>query len=421
MKHTEWTKNATIYEVNLRQYTPSGTFREFEQHLPAIQKMGVRILWFMPIQPIGEKNRKGSLGSYYSISNYTAVNQEFGTLEEFKNLVKKIHEMGMYVLLDWVANHTAWDHVWTKNQPDFFEKDAHGNFKSPVAEWQDVIKLDYSNQAMQKQMIKDMVFWLQEADIDGFRCDMAHLVPTSFWNEARAEICRQKPVFMLAESENRDLLELAFDMIYNWNIHHISNRIARGENCVWDIDNSLQHELFDFPRHAYQMFFTDNHDENSWHGSAIERYGAGLETFNVLMFTLPGMPLIYSGQEAGMDKKLAFFDKDLIRWQADKMRLFYTRLVKLKTQNEALWNGLWGGSLERICTKHGMEIFAFVRRKNGHEVLVILNLSERKIKFTLQNDFQADYHDIFTEKTVQISKNQQLNFNSWEYLVLERR
>jgi glycosidase len=414
----EWSKNLTIYEVNLRQYSYGGTFKEFELHLPRLKELGVGILWFMPIQPIGKKKRKGSLGSYYSLQNYVEVNSEHGTLDEFKELVKKIHEMGMFVLLDWVANHTSWDHIWTKNRPDFFTQDKNGNFKPPVAEWEDVIELNYENRELRKQMLDSMKFWLEETDIDGFRCDMAHLVVKDFWDNARQELDKIKPVFMLAESEDRNLLKMAFDMIYNWNIHHITNKIAKGTMNVYDIDDMLAHEIHDFPQNSYQMLFTSNHDENSWNGSAIQRLTYGLEVFNVLMFTLNGMPLIYSGQEAGNYRQLDFFEKDPIEWKKDKMTDFYKILIELKRQNKALWNGPYGGDFIRIHTSQGDSVFSFIRKKDKNQVVAILNFSEKEQVISSDWDFlTGEYINVFTKGKVIFTPKANLRLEPFGYRI----
>jgi len=420
-QHPEWSKNKTLYEVNIRQYTPEGTFKAFEEHLPRIQDMGVGIIWFMPIQPIGQLNRKGTLGSYYSIRDYTAINEAFGTLNEFKELVKKIHEMGMYVILDWVANHTAWDHVWTVSHPEFYTKDQNGGFKSPIPEWSDVIDLDFGNRELRMQMIEAMKFWLQEADIDGFRCDMAHLVPTDLWNEVRPELDKVKQVFMLAESELRDLLVSAFDMIYNWRFYHTMNGIAHGEKNVHDLDQLLQNDIYNFPENAFQMFFTSNHDENSWNGSAIERLGIGLETYNVLIFTIAGLPLIYNGQEAGETKRLSFFEKDEITWKEDKLMPFYKKLIALKKRNSALWAGNFGGTFTRIDTSNNWAVLSFVRERDEDAVLVILNFSHYDQNVTLYGDvYTGIYSDVFSGEQVSFYESSSIFLRPWDYRVYEK-
>jgi glycosidase len=256
----------------------------------------------MPVQPIGIKERKGNLGSYYSISDYKAVDPVYGSMEEFIALVEKIHSMGMYVILDWVANHTAWDNILTVDHPEYYVLDENGNFKPPFKEWADVIKLDYNKRELREYMVNCMKFWVETTGIDGFRCDMANLVPTDFWQYAHKELFKVKPLFMLAEAEQQELLYGAFDAIYNWNLFHTFDHIAKGEKSVWDLTSMIDKEIFQFPEHAYQMMFISNHDENSWNGSELERLGHGLEAFAVLYFTLTGIPLIYSGQEAGNTK-----------------------------------------------------------------------------------------------------------------------
>jgi len=416
----EWSKNLTMYEVNLRNFTIGGTFLEFEPHIERLKEMGVGILWFMPFYPIGIKKRKGSLGSYYSIKNFRAVNPQHGTLADFKRIVKKCHALGMYVIIDWVANHTSWDNDLTITNPEFYTKDANSNFKSPYVEWEDVIHLDYQNKDLWTYMIDSMKFWITEADIDGFRCDMAHLVTTDFWNAVRPELEKVKPMFMLAESENRDLAEQAFDCLYGWKIFHYANDIARNRRTVLQLDKLLETEIFGFPKNIYQLMFTSNHDENAWSGSAIERLGYALEVFNVLMFTLPGMPLIYSGQEAGNYRRLSLFDKDQIEWRPDKLYPFYKKLSNLKRNNPALWNGAYGGDMYRIKTTNDEAIFAFVRKKEDNEIFVILNLTDKEQQFVLNSPFTNEYRNIFTNAKETINFYHTMRMGGWEYQIFEK-
>ncbi|MEZ5082497.1 MAG: alpha-amylase family glycosyl hydrolase [Bacteroidales bacterium] len=370
----KWVRGLSVYEVNLRQYTKEGTIRAFEDHLPRLKDLGVGILWFMPIQPIGKKNRKGTLGSYYSISNYIEVNPEFGSLEDFKSLVRKIHKLGMKIIIDWVANHTAWDHHWTKDHPEFYTKDESGHFKAPVEDWEDVIHLDYGNPALWDEMINQMSFWLKETDIDGFRCDMAHLVPTLFWNRVRRDLDRIKPVYMLAESQNHDLLEYAFDTIYNWKLLHAFNELATKKINAQELLDIVMNELKYIPAGASQLNFTSNHDENSWQGSAIERLHYYLEPLTVLTFLLPGLPLIYSGQEAGNHRRLKFFDKDEIEWKKDKMFGLYQILAgSIRSQN--LDSN--ASQIRIIKNDQPEEILSFERQEENARFLVFLNLSDR--------------------------------------------
>ena len=418
VNHPNWSKNLTIYEVNLRQYTKSGTIKEFENHLPRLKELGVGILWFMPVQPIGEKNRKGTLGSYYSISDYAAINPEFGTLDDFKSLVVKIHELGMYVIIDWVANHTAWDHHWTKDHPDFYTKDEQGNFKAPFPEWEDVIHLNYNNPELWDKMIGQMEFWIRETDIDGFRCDMAHLVPILFWNKARLELEKVKPLFMLAESENYDLLEYAFDSIYNWKLLHAMNNVAAKKINASDLIQIAKNEFDSLPANTFQLNFTSNHDENSWQGSAIERLHYFLEPLTVLTFTLPGIPLIYSGQEAGNYKRLKFFDKDEILWKDDKMNRFYQKLTQLKKKNPALWNA----DFNIIETDAPENILAFSRTQGKDQIIIILNLSHNEQEFYFKYEkFNGTYKDIFKNQLIEFSCHEPMKISALGYRVLEKK
>jgi len=429
----EWTKNKVLYEVNLRQYSQNGTIKEFAEHLPRLKALGVDILWFMPIHPIGQKNRKGDLGSYYSVKNYKEVDSQYGTFQEFKDLVKKIHEIGMFVILDWVANHTAWDHHWTTDHPDFYSKDENGNFKAPFPEWEDVVHLNYDNKELWQEMIDCMKFWITEADIDGFRCDMAHLVRTSFWEEARKQLNdiniftsrgfkspASKEIFMLAESENKDLVDFAFDALYSWNFFHFLNDVAQQKVNLSGLTQLIENEFNNFPEKAFQMLFTSNHDENSWNGSAIERLTFALEVCNVLIFTLPGIPLIYSGQESGNYKRLSFFNKDEIDWKADKMTPFYTVLCNLKHNNTALRSNIKENSLRRINTTKDSNVFAFIRENLDDRVLVMCNLSDKKQEFYITGDFKGGYYrDVFSYKKFKINPGDWIELEKWSYLVSE--
>ena len=314
VQHPEWSRKAVLYEVNIRQYTSEGTFRAFEEHLPRLKALGVDILWLMPIYPIGKTNRKGQLGSYYSIRDYVHTNPEYGSINDLKHLVAKAHAMGFHVLLDWVANHTAWDHTWTKTHPDWYEHDSTGHFVSPY-DWTDVIQLNYSNHHLWAAMVNDMKFWINKTDIDGFRCDYPGHIPMAFWDSARSVLQSVKPVFMLAEDEEHTaLLEHSFDMNYAWELMHLTEHIAQGKDNASALSSYFLRQQKIYPPDAYRLNCITNHDENSWNGTVFERYGKGVKAFAILDFTVPGMPLIYSGQEAGLNKKLRFFDKDTIPW-----------------------------------------------------------------------------------------------------------
>lgn len=414
----EWSKNATIYEVNIRQFTNEGTFRAFEEHLPRLKEMGVDIIWLMPIHPIGEKNRKGTLGSYYAVKDYTDVNPEFGKFEDFKNLVAKVHELDMKIIIDWVANHTSPDNVWVEQgHKDWYTLDSTGNLQPTLGtDWWDVADLNYDNLEMRKEMIESMRFWLKNADIDGFRCDVAGWVPMDFWIEAKAQLDDIKPIFFLAESEGVDQHQ-AFHMTYAWEFHHIMNKIAQKSENVQSIVSYFEREK-SYPTNAYRMNFTSNHDENSWNGTEMERLGKARLAMAVLSSTIMGMPLIYNGQETSLDRRLQFFEKDSIVW--DKMDLvdFYTTLNDLHHRNQALWNGEYGGFPNIISPKIEQNVLAFVREKNGDKVLVIINLSSEERTFKIKNkSIKGNYSELFTKESLNLKTKLSGSIAPWSYKV----
>lgn len=417
----EWSRNATIYEVNLRQYTPSGTFKEFATHIPRLKALGVDILWLMPIFEIGEKNRKGSLGSYYSIKDYLKVNPEHGTIEDLKDLVAQVHEAGMYIILDWVPNHTSWDNSWTVEHPDWYMKDENGNFKPPVADWADVIHLDYSNKEMRQGMIDAMNFWIRETNIDGYRCDVAHMIPADFWNDCRSQLNQTREIFMLAEAEI-PVQHSAFEMSYAWKLHGLMNEIAKGEKDATAISEYYQTwENDSFPPYAYRMQFITNHDENSWNGTEFERMGDGYKTFAVLAFTLPGMPLLYTGQETGLSRRLDFFEKDVITWEPHPDAAFYTTLLSFNKQNPAMWNGEYGGKMVEVKNSNPQSVYTFFTEKENNKVWVMVNLSGETQTFTCEGEsYAGTYKDVFTGQTTEVKAGETYTLGPWGYQLLSR-
>lgn len=424
--HKDWSYNLSVYEVNVRQYTNSGTFAEFETHLNRLQDLGVGILWFMPIHPIGIVNRLGTLGSYYSVKDYYGVNPEFGTFEEFKALVDSIHSKGMYVLMDWVGNHTSWDNNLTVTNPEWYVTDSSGNFiPPPGTNWSDVIQLDYSQQGLREYMIDAMKFWINEAGIDGFRCDAVSFMPIDFWMEAIAELKSLKPdLFMLAEDDNTQYQNIGFDMSYGWGYHGfgsgILNNIVGGTNNANNLSGYVNNENLYFDPSHYRMYFTSNHDENSWHGTVFEQFGEAAEPFLVLTSTFRSMPLIYSGEEAGLNHRLFFFEKDEIDWQPHPFADLYSALFNLKKVNQALWNGEEGGQLQRISTTDNPSIFAFIREKQNFRVFEIFNLTSQEKTFTLLgNAYIGNYRNAFTNDSVSFSENTEITLLPWDYKVYE--
>ena len=417
--HPEWSKNATIYEVNVRQYTPEGTFKAFENHLPRLKKMGVDIIWLMPIHPIGEKNRKGNLGSYYSVKDFKGINPEFGTMQDFQHLVDKIHSMGMYVIIDWVGNHSAWDNPLATQHPDWYTKTRAGNFQpTPWYDWDDVIDFDYDNPDFRKYMTDALKFWVKETNIDGYRADVAGFIPVDFWENARKELDEIKPVFMLAEWESRDLYKKSFDMTYSWSLWN-ELKVATKQQKLGGLVEYLSHDVNAVPKNAYRMTFTDNHDKNSWEGNPYKNFGPGLKTSIVMTGVVNGMMLCYSGQEAGLNRSLKFFEKDLIEWKTDENEVLFDKLFHLKHANQALWNGKYGGEMIRVVNDHQDQVISFYREKNKDAVLPILNFSDKTIDVELDTKYyQGKYKELFTDKIFDLKEKTSLKLLPWSYLVL---
>ncbi len=421
--HQDWSYNLGMYEVNLRQYTEEGTFDAFSAHLDRLQEMGVGMLWFMPIHPIGEKNRLGRLGSYYSVLDYLDVNPNYGALDDFKRLVQEVHDRGMVVILDWVANHTSWDHVLTATHPEWYVIDEGNFIPPPGTNWSDVIELDYSQQGLRDYMIDAMKFWVEEVGIDGFRFDAVGFVPDDFWRQAIAELTAAKSdIFLLAEGDGSKWHDMGFHMTFGWSLYGfgggVLKRIVDDEATALSLRSFVANERSTYGADAYRLYFTANHDENSWHGTTAELFGEGAEVCAVLTATLPGMPLIYSGQESGLDKRLAFFDKDVIDWGNYENEAFYTALLQLKKDNAALWNGDKGGDLKYVSTSNRTDVFAFVREKNGDRVFVAANLSAEPQTVTLDGDaYVGVYHDVFTDQPVSLAADTELQLPAWGYVV----
>ena len=380
--HPDWTYDAVVYEMNVRQYTPEGTFAAAAEHLPRLKELGVDIVWMMPIYPIGVKERKGTLGSYYAISDYCATNPEFGTLEDFDAFVAKAHELGLKVIIDWVANHTSPDALWITERPaDWYVRDEQGNTIVQY-DWTDIAKLNYDNHDMRAEMEKCMRFWM-ERGIDGFRCDMACEMPFDFWKSVIPSIRKDYPqMYWLAEGEHVELHNGSFDASYAWELHHLLNAIARGEKGVAELKEYIAKDAANTPAEAFRLMFTSNHDENSWAGTEFERMGDAAKVMAVLTFTLPnGQPLIYTGQEMGWNKRFEFFEKDHIpAWEENEYAEFYKSMTTLRHNNKALAAGERGGKIEYI-EDVPQGVFAFKRAVEGNTVTVYANLTKEAVSF----------------------------------------
>ncbi len=415
--------DTNIYEVNLRQYTAEGTFTAFAAHVPRLKDMGVEIIWFMPVTPISVKNRKGTLGSYYACSSYVQTNPEYGTLDEFKQLVQLIHDHGMKVIIDWVANHTGWDHEWTVAHPEYYNTNADGSFKPPVENWEDVIHLNFNNPALRTAMIEAMKFWVEECNIDGFRCDMAMLVPLDFWMEARKELDAVGTLFWLGEFDqwgSDEPYASAFDVSYSWHWMHVSETFYKHKQRVYVLDNALTAYQSKQPYKHMRAFFTSNHDENSWNGTEYEKYGDAALPLAVFSCMWNGIPLIYSGQELPNQKRLQFFDKDEIKWKGTpKLHNFYKTLLTFRKQHPALKAADRRVITWRISTSDNEHLFSFVRKVSNREVVTILNFSDTKIKFQI-NDTRigGGYTDLFTDKAHSLAET--FSIPAWGYMVLHK-
>ncbi|WP_207891044.1 alpha-amylase family glycosyl hydrolase [Hymenobacter edaphi] len=431
--HPAWAAQATIYEVNIRQFTPEGTFRAFEAHLPRLAAMGVSIVWLMPVHPIGQVGRKGTLGSQYAVRDYFAVNPEFGTLDDLRHLVQTAHGLGLRVLLDWVANHTSWDNPLVTEHPDWFQHDEAGQLVPPVPDWTDVVALDYRQPGLRRYMTDALLYWLRAADIDGYRCDVAGLVPTDFWDAARPELDAVKSIFMLAEWDelypsgglswedfNPDtrLLERAFNMSFGLRLHYLLDRVAEGHEPLHAIDAYLAAERAKYPPSVYLMHFTSNHDVNSWDGTEYERLGPLARPFAVLTVLLPGMPLVYSGQEAALNRRLQFFDPDPIDWQNYPLQDFYTRLLQLKRRHPALRNGDATSHFRRL--RCGPAQYAFLRERGPAAVLCALNTEATEAQLTLPEEAAGTWQDVFSGQQLLCATGEALPVPAHGWRVLER-
>ena len=421
LTHPEWSKNATIYQINTRQFTAEGTFRAAEKHLPRLKALNVDILWLMPVHPIGEKNRKGTLGSPYSVRDYLGVNPEFGTLADLKHFVAAAHAQGFHVILDWVANHTAWDNPLVAAHPDYYQRDWKGAFRpTPWFDWTDIINLDYRQPGLRKYMTDALKFWVRETDIDGYRCDVASFVPLDFWNNARRELDAIKPVFMLAEAEVRDLHAAAFDATYAWSLYEAMVHVAKGTSDVGALIGYYSQNEGMYPRDIFRLTAVSNHDKNSWEGTGPEQFGPALDAAIVLTVVGDGFPLIYNSQEAGETKRLQFFERDPIEWRDDPHAAFYTKLFALKHANTALWNAHWGALMTHVPSDDG--ILSFVRANARDKVFAVFNFTKepRTAKFK-DGPYAGAYTDYLTGEKITVAADTALALAPWGYRVFVRQ
>jgi alpha-amylase len=412
-----WASDSNIYEVNIRQYTKEGSFQAFAEHLPRLREMGIEILWFMPVTPISVLGRLGTLGSYYSCSDYMNINPEFGSLSDFQRLVDQAHQLGFKVLIDWVANHTGWDHKWVTEHPEFYRRNIDGHFYDAHG-WADVIDLNYDVPALRSAMIQAMRFWVDRCQIDGFRCDMAMLVPLNFWKDARMVLDSIKPLLWLGECEEIIYHEV-FDISYTWKWLHSMEAYWKMTSDMQGLFRSLNYYNHQFPLQAMRAYFTTNHDENSHSGSEYERLGNSALPFAVFCCLYGGLPLIYSGQELPNRKRLLFFDKDEIDWQQPcQLSDFYKTLLELRKNNAALKSGDPVRNPLILSNSAADRVLSFIRKYEKDEVLVILNLSSESQSVIITGQSPAgSYKNLFNPGSPDFISGQPVQLKAWEYLV----
>jgi len=441
-KLPDWAKSASIYEANTRHMSVDGDFNGLTKQLPRLKDMGIDIVWLMPINPISIKKRKakGDLlvkdikdplerekyhGSPYAVADYKKVNPKYGTMSDFKNLLNKAHDLELRILIDWVPNHTGWDNPWITEHPEWYTKDSLGNIIDPIDYntgkswgWTDVADLNYDNNEMRLAMIDAMKFWLTDVGIDGFRVDVAHGIPQDFWDQLTPELLKAKSdVFLLAESEvpsHRN--NKTFHMDYGWELHHIINDIANGKQNAYDIDTFLSKDKSIY-KEGFHMHFTSNHDENTWAGPTSERLGIADKTLWAFIATFDGMPLIYSGMEEPIKRRLPFFTKDIIEWKNYAYAPFFKTFLDLKKRNQALWNGKFGGTLDKVIQDEN--VFVFSREKNGDKIVGIFNLSNEKHSVKLPA--MESMKDVLSQKQMNIKEGELLSLKPWQYYVLSNK
>ena len=420
IKHPGWAKDAVLYQLNTRQFTPEGTFAAAQKQLPRLKALGVDVIWLMPIHPIGAENRKGTLGSPYSVKDYYGVNPEFGTKADFKAFVDAAHARGFKVILDWVANHTAWDNALAKQHPDWYEKDWKGDFRpTPWWDWSDVIDLDWSKPGVREHVGKAMEMWVRDFGVDGFRADVAGYVPLDVWEKERVRLDAIRPVFMLAEWKSSELTRKAFDAVYAWEWHHTSKDIAKGKSDATALYGYYAENESAWPREAMRLTYIENHDSNAWEGTQYENYGDALPAFIALSFTGEGLAMVHNGQEACNAKRLEFFEKDAIDWsrlEACDVGALVKDLIAFRRANPALANGQWGARMSQVLTDNPKQVFAWVREADGNKVFGLFNLSDRPVTAKLTDAHAAgEYTPFRGDAAARFAAGSEIALEPWEY------
>lgn len=423
IEHPEWSKDAVLYQLNTRQFTHEGTFLAAQTQLPRLAELGVDIIWLMPIHPIGEKNRKGSLGSPYAVKDYLGVNPDYGSVEDLKSFVDEAHSLGLRVILDWVANHSAWDNHLVINHPEWYERDESGGLKpTPWVDWADIIDFDYSQKGLREYMSGAMRYWVEDIGIDGFRADMAGMVPLDFWEDVRAELDAVKPVFMLAEYDQRDVLAKAFDASYSWAWKNtLQSVILDGGAASSFVGYYFENEGV-WPREGYRLLYTSNHDQNSWDEAAPTLYGEAYQNAVVLSFLSEGIPMIYNGQEAFNQKQLDFFERDPIEWREHDISRLFKQLILLKEENTALHNGVSGAPMMALAHNNNEQVFAFRRGDENSKIVSVFNMSpeEATVQFS-DASLEGEFQDVFLDEKTTLQADTQWVMPAWSHRILVQK
>ena len=381
VESADWVRDAVIYELFPRVFSEEGSFRAIERRLPELQELGATVLWLMPIHPIGEKKRKGSLGSPYAVQDYYAVNPEYGTLEDFRSLVDAVHARGMHIIIDLVINHTAWDNPLIEQHPEWYSTDAEGNIAPPNPGWYDVADLDFDHPEVRAYMRDMMLHWVRDVGVDGYRCDVAELVPMDFWSEVIDTLRGVKPVMMLAEGAKPELHQAGFDLTYAWNVYDVLAPIVRGDRPASALTDVMQREFYRYQRGALRLRFTTNHDKNKEDGPPVLHLGLQpAQACAVYVHLLPGVPLIYNGQESGSARPLELFDMEKVDWEDDHgFRELYTDLNRLRAGHAALRRGRF----EQLDVEGAAAVEAYARHGERETCCVAVNFSQTPVQATL--------------------------------------
>ncbi|MEX2117822.1 MAG: alpha-amylase family glycosyl hydrolase [Bacteroidota bacterium] len=405
----DWVRDAVIYEVYLRSFSAEGTIRALENRIEELKRLGITIVWIMPIHPVGDINRKGSLGSPYAVQDYYAVNPEFGTLEDFRSLVQTVHRHGMKIVIDLVANHTAWDSKLMFEHPEWYTKDETGAYVSPNADWTDVADLNYDHHELRKYMIAMMEYWVRDVGIDGFRCDVAEMVPTDFWDVARSQLDKIKPVMMLSEGTIPEHHLKAFDLTYSWNTYDILAKILLSSTSASTIHEIIQNESLRFPKGSLRLRFNSNHDKNAWDAPTVEKFGReGAKLTATLMFTLPGIPLIYNGEEVGNPHRLDLFERNPIVWKDQGgFRRLYELLTRLRREHSMFRHGTY----EPVENSNPQSVYSFARIDDGRIALCLFNWSSKTqaVHLTLGQFPAQSWKEYFTGEVLPGGKSPKIN------------